>query len=74
MNRIRYVSDGSSAQYKIFKNIANLLNHEKDFGLPATLEYFPTAHGKGNCGRLAAVVKSVVRRIVFERRKVSAKF
>lgn len=46
VNKIIYMSDGSSAQYKNRKNIVNLLNHKIDFGIDASWEYFPTAHGK----------------------------
>ncbi len=45
------------------------MSHERDFGIPATLEFFPTAHGKGNCDRLAAVVKQTVRRDSLRKKK-----
>lgn len=46
INKLVYVSDGSSAQYKNRFNVTNLLNHKNDFGLDADWEFFPTAHGK----------------------------
>ncbi len=46
VTKIVYVSDGSAAQYKNKKNIANLLHHKEDFGIDADWEFFPTAHGK----------------------------
>lgn len=62
IKHIRYVTDGSAAQYKNYKNLINMLFHQKDFGLTATLEFQATSHGKGDCDRLSAVVKSTVRR------------
>lgn len=35
IQHIIYFSDGSSAQYKNFKNFVNLCHHEKDHGLTA---------------------------------------
>lgn len=45
IRKIRYVSDGSAAQYKNRYNITNLLYHKVDFGIEADWEFYPTAHG-----------------------------
>ena len=47
-------TDGCKAQYKKYKNFANLASqgrrNEEEFGMPADWHFFATAHGKGeNC-------------------------
>ena len=62
VTKIYYVSDGSAAQYKNFKNLANLVAHKSDFGLDAEWHFTETAHGKGRCDAMTAVVKRECRR------------
>jgi hypothetical protein len=58
---ITYLSDGSAAQYKNFKNFLNIVYHQKDFRIEAQWEFFPTAHGKGPCDGAAGSVKQSTR-------------
>ena len=43
---IIYFSDGSTVQYKNYKNFTNLLMHGKDFGMEAKYHFFATCHRK----------------------------
>ena len=54
---ISYFSDGSSAQYKNYKNFTNLLMHKKDFGMKAEWHFFATSHGKNVCDGVRGTVK-----------------
>ena len=60
--KIYYVSDGSAAQYKNFKNLANLVMHASDYELAAEWHFTATAHGKSMCDAVTGVVKSTTRR------------
>lgn len=57
IRKIYYFSDGAPQQFKNYKNVLNLYNHESDFGIPAEWHFFPTAHGKGPCDGLGGTVK-----------------
>ena len=41
-----YFSDGSSAQYKNYKNFSNLLHHETDFNIRSEWHFVSTLHDK----------------------------
>ena len=56
-SKVYYFSDGSSAQYKNFKNFSNVLYHEVDFGMKAEWHFFATAHGKGPCDGIGGTLK-----------------
>lgn len=55
--KIFYVTDGASQHFKNRSNFANLLQHEKDFNLPAEWHFHATAHGKGACDGIGANLK-----------------
>lgn len=57
IKRIIYFSDGCAGQYKNRKNIANLINHERDFGCSAEWHFFATSHGKGPCDGVGGTLK-----------------
>lgn len=67
ISEIIYFSDGSGAQYKNKKNFANLIYHEKDFGLAAEWHFFPTSHGKGACDGLGGTLKRLAARASLQR-------
>lgn len=62
ITHIEYFSDGCGAQYKNYKNMANLRHHKKDFNLSAAHNFFTSYHGKGSCDAIGGVVKGTVRR------------
>lgn len=57
VKKIDYSSDGAPQQFKNYKNVINLYNHSVDFKIPATWNFFPTAHGKGACDGVGGSVK-----------------
>ena len=57
---IEYFTDGCAAQYKNYKNFANLCNHQKDFGLDAKWNFFATSHGKQPCDGIGGTMKRIV--------------
>ncbi|CAH0556044.1 unnamed protein product [Brassicogethes aeneus] len=59
---IHYFSDGSSAQYKNYKNFINLCLHKKDFNVPAEWNFFATSHGKSPCDGIGGTVKRLAAR------------
>ena len=52
-----YFSDGAPPQFKNFKHLLNLLFHENDFKRTVMWHFQVTAHGKGPCNGLRAVLK-----------------
>lgn len=69
LTKIIYFSDGASAQYKNKKNFANLIFHNKDFGVPAEWHLFATSHTKGPCNGLGSTIKRFAARTSFTRLK-----
>ena len=65
--KIHYLSDGSCAQYKNYKNFANLIFHVQDFGITAEWNYFATSHGKNSCDRVGGTVKRLATRASLQR-------
>ena len=57
LKKVYYFSDGAASQYKNFKNFANLVFHETDFGLLAEWHFFATSHGKNACDGVGGTVK-----------------
>ena len=57
---IKYFTNGCAAQYKNYKNFANLCNHQKDFGLDAKWNFFANSHGKQPCDGIGGTVKRIV--------------
>ena len=58
LKKIFYFSDGLAAQYKNWKNFANLCNHHNNFqGIEAEWHFYATAHGKGVCDGVGGTVK-----------------
>ena len=59
-----YYSDiAALLYYNYFKNIVNLCNHEKDFGLKTKWYFYPTYHGKSTCDGIGRMVKRLIDRI-----------
>lgn len=58
---VKYFTDGRAAQYKNFKNLANICHHE-DFSLQCEWNFFATSHGKGPCYGIGGVVKRLATR------------
>ena len=59
---IKYFSDGSGAQYKNYKNFANLCHQIEDHGISCEWNFFGTSHGKGPCDCVGGVVKRLAAR------------
>ena len=57
VKKVLYFSDGAPQQYKNYKNVINLAFHKNDSNIPAECNFYATAHGKGPCDGLGAVVK-----------------
>ena len=64
---IEYFTDGCAAQYKNYKNFANLCNHQKDFGLDAKWNFFATSDGKQPCDGIGGTVKRIVAKESLQR-------
>jgi len=62
IRKIFYFSDGAAAQYKNFKNFANLSFHHEEFGIAAEWHFFATSHGKSPCDGVGGTVKREVAR------------
>lgn len=60
--KIHYFSDGAAAQYKNYKNFANLIQHKEDFGIAAEWHFFATSHGKSPCDGVGGTVKRTAAR------------
>ena len=65
--KIHYLSDGSCAQYKNYKNFANLIFHVQDFGITAEWNFFATSHGKNLCDGVGGTVKRLATRASLQR-------
>ncbi|KAJ8671657.1 hypothetical protein QAD02_002916 [Eretmocerus hayati] len=57
LTKIFYVTDGASQHFKNESNFANLVAHEKDFGVVAEWHFHATAHGEGACDGIGANLK-----------------
>ncbi|KAJ8667533.1 hypothetical protein QAD02_009196 [Eretmocerus hayati] len=57
VTKIFYVTGGASQHFKNKSNFANLVAHEKDFGVVAEWHFHATAHGKGACDGIGANLK-----------------
>ena len=62
VRKIIYVTDGAAQHYKNRYQMANLLHHKTDFGIEAEAHFHATAHGKGACDGVGAVLKREARR------------
>lgn len=61
IEKIYYVSDGTGAQYKNYKNFINIMHHERECGIKAELHFSASYHGKNSCDAMSAVVKRSLR-------------
>ena len=52
IRKLYYFSDEAGSQYKNRFHLANLLNHEGDFGFKDKWHFFATSLGKGACGEI----------------------
>lgn len=62
LKHIHYFNDGSSAQYKNYKNFTNLCLHETDFNIRSEWNLFATLHGKSPFDGIGRTVKRRVAR------------
>ena len=67
ISKLFYVSDGSSAQYKNYKNFANLTYHKQDFGIDAEWHFFATSHGKNACDGVGGSLKRLAAKASLQR-------
>ena len=67
LQKIHYFSDGSCAQYKNYKNFANLIFHVQDFGITTEWNFFATFHGKNLCHGVGGTVKHLATRAGLQR-------
>ena len=67
LQKIHYFSGGSCAQYKNYKNFANLIFHVQDFGITAEWNFFATSHGKNLCDGVGGTVKRLATRASLQR-------
>lgn len=67
IRKILYFSDGCSGQYKNRKNLFNLCQHKKEFGIDAEWIFFATSHGKSSCDGIGGTVKRVTARASLQR-------
>ena len=66
-DKMIYVSDGCSAQYKNKKNFINLCHHMKDFGVQAEWHFFATSHGKTAADGAAGTLKRLATKASLQR-------
>lgn len=57
LKRIIYYSDGAKQRFKNCFQIANLMNHETDFRVPADWHFHVTTYGKNACDGIGATFK-----------------
>ena len=67
VHKVLYFSDGSSGQYKNFKNFANLLLHEQDFDWKAEWNFFTTSHEKNVCDGVGGTIKNLAAHASLQR-------
>ena len=60
VDKIEYITDGCSTQYKNFKTMMNLCCHEKDFLLKGSWSFHATSHGKTVCDGIGGTVKRTI--------------
>ena len=69
IKKLVYFSDGYAGQYKNKKNLYNLCQHQKEFGLQAEWNFFATSHGKSPCDGLGGTIKRITARTNLQRPK-----
>lgn len=57
LKRIIYITDGAKQHFKNRYQMANLINHKKDFGIEAEWHFSATAHGKSAFDGVGATFK-----------------
>ena len=62
VKKVYYLTDGAGQHFKNKSNFQNLLFHEKDFGVTAEWHFHATAHGKGACDGIDAILKRGAKR------------
>ena len=67
MKKVIYFSDGSAAQYKNYKNLTNLIFHDRDFDLQVEWHFFATSHGKNACDGVGGTIKRLAARASLQR-------
>ena len=66
LQKIHCFSDGSCAQYKNYKNFANLILHVQDFGITTEWNFFATSHGKNLCVELEGLLNILLQGQVYK--------
>lgn len=72
INKIIYVTDGAKQHYKNRYQMMNLVNHESDFQIMADWHFHATAHGKGSCDGVGAVLKREATRTSLQAKATEA--
>ena len=67
LQKIHQFSDGSCAQYKNYKNFANLIFHVQDFGITAQWNFLATSLGKNLCDLVGGTVKRLATKASLQR-------
>ena len=67
LQKIHYFSDGSCAQYKNYKNFANLIFHVQDFRITAEWNFFAASLWKNLCDVIGGTVKCLATRASLQR-------
>ncbi|KAK3924629.1 Spike glycoprotein [Frankliniella fusca] len=62
LKKIYYFSDSPTSQYRNFKNVANLCQHEEEYQISAVWNFFETSHGKSPCDSLGGAIKRAASR------------
>ncbi|EFN62014.1 hypothetical protein EAG_10159, partial [Camponotus floridanus] len=57
VKKVIYVTDGAKQHFKNRYQMSSLMRHKKDFLVDAEWHCFATAHGKGSCDGVGAIVK-----------------
>jgi hypothetical protein len=70
-HHVIYVSDGAVSQYKNYKQFVNISMHSTDYGVSAEHHYFTTAHGKGPCDGIGAIVKRASKKASIQGKIIS---
>lgn len=72
VKRIIYVTDGAKQHYKNRFQMINLMHHQQDFGVPAEWHFHATAHGKGACDGIGAILKREATRASLQAKSTEA--
>jgi hypothetical protein len=61
LKKIYFISDGTGAQYKNYKNFINLMQYENKYHIKVEAHFTVSYHGKSECDAKCAVTKRLLR-------------